>query len=160
MAENLPLEVIRANGNGDLAEKPIPAEAPDPETIELQEKARALAARLNWLPNTPSSKVFLQRANALRHSLRPVFALGSAKSKPAACEDYQWLADHLRLFHLESRGLETAPRLRKLPHVRDSNGKIVPRAIVIVDGYLEAVSFKFSLKTFSTLSKPSRRRTS
>jgi len=150
MSENVPLEVIRAQGNGDLAEKPISAESLDPETIELQEKARALGARLNWLPNTPSSKVFLNRAKALRHSLRPVFALGSSKSKPAASEDYQWLADHLRLFHLESRGLETAPRLRKLPHVRDANGNIIPRAIVIADGYLEAVSFKFTLKTFST----------
>src|SRR5215472_262144 len=150
MSENVPLEVIRAQGNGVLAEKPISAESLDPETIELQEKARALGARLNWLPNTPSSKVFLNRAKALRHSLRPVFALGSSKSKPAASEDYQWLADHLRLFHLESRGLETAPRLRKLPHVRDANENIIPRAIVIVDGYLEAVSFKFTLKTFST----------
>src|SRR5215831_3687735 len=150
MSENVPLEVIRAQGNGDLAEKPISAESLDPETIELQEKARALGARLNWLPNTPSSKVFLNRAKALRHSLRPVFALGSSKSKPAASEDYQWLADHLRLFHLESRGLETAPRLRKLPHVRDANENIIPRAIVITDGYLEAVSFKFTLKTFST----------
>src|ERR1700751_1985403 len=144
MAENLPLEIVRANGNGDLEEKPISVDALEPETIDLQEKARAVATRLNWLPNTPASKVFLNRAKALRHSLRPVFALGSRAPKPTASEDYQWLADHLRLFHLESRGLETAPRLRKLPHVRDDNGVIVPRAIVIARSYLEAVSYNFA----------------
>ena len=146
MAENLPLEVVRADTD---------AKANSGATVEdaglpiLQEKARALTARLHWLPNTPSSRVFRDRARALRSSLRPVFALASAGPQPSASADYQWLADHLRLFNLESRGLETAPRLRKLPHVRDVDGAIVPRAIVIAHSYLEAVSYKFTPKTFS-----------
>lgn len=149
MPENVPLEIIRANGNGDVEDRPVLTETVDPNMIELQEKARSLAARLNWLPNTPSSKVFLHRARTLRRSLRSVFALASAGPRPSASEDYQWLADHVRLYHVESRGLETAPRLRKLPHVRNAKGEIVPRAIEIAQNYLEAVSFKFNLRTFS-----------
>jgi hypothetical protein len=147
MAENLPLEVVRTDTD---AKADSGATVEDAALPILQEKARALTARLHWLPNTPSSRVFRDRARALRSSLRPVFALGSAGPQPSASADYQWLADHLRLFNLESRGLETAPRLRKLPHVRDVNGAIVPRAIVIADSYLEAVSYKFTPKTFST----------
>jgi len=147
MAENVPLEVVRADAETKADSR---ATVEDASLQALREKARALTARLHWLPNTPSSRVFLDRARALRTSLRPIFALASAKPQPSPSADYQWLADHLRLFSVESRGLETAPRLRKLPHVRDAKGAIVPRAIVIADGYLEAVSYEFTTETFSS----------
>jgi cyclic beta-1,2-glucan synthetase len=147
MAEDLPLEVVRADS--DVTTESGPA-GDDVDSRTLQEKARVLTARLHWLPNTPSSRVFRNRAKALRRSLRPVFALAAAAPQPSPSPDYQWLADHVRLYHLESRSLETAPRLRKLPHVRDANGAIVPRAIVIAESYLETVAYKFTLKSFST----------
>jgi cyclic beta-1,2-glucan synthetase len=150
MSENPPVEIVRAEAVVNEPPRPAGDEAADAASRQLQEKARELTARLHWLPNTPSSSTFRDRAKALRSSLRPVFALGSARPQPSASEDYQWLSDHLRLYHLESRGLETAPRLRRLPHVRDDNGVIVPRAIVIARSYLEAVSYNFTLKTFTT----------
>ena len=81
MAENLPLEVVRTDTD---AKADSGATVEDAALPILQEKARALTARLHWLPNTPSSRVFRDRARALRSSLRPVFALGSAGPQPSA----------------------------------------------------------------------------
>jgi len=139
MAENLPLEIVRA----EVEVSPSSPEGPDEIAQRLQAKANELKPTLHWIPNTPSSSVFAQRASVLREKLTPVLSRASGPSPLPTSEDYRWLSDHVRLLNAESRGLLTL-KLKRLPHVRSPKGDIVPRAISVAEAYLEAVAYEFT----------------
>ena len=143
MAENVPLEIVRAE-----VEPSPPQAGPDALAQRLQEKANQLKPTLHWLPSTPSSSVFADRAKRLRESVSPILARASATPPAPISEDYRWLSDHVRLLHSESRGLLTL-KYRKLPHVRSLKGEIVPRAISVAEAYLDAVSYEFTEPTLT-----------
>ncbi len=144
MAENVPFEIVRAE-----AEPPSPQEAAaDPLAQVLHEKARALQPTLHWLPNTPTSSVFAARAKALPESLTPILASASATPRVPISDDYRWLSDHVRLLHAEMRTLPSS-KLRKLPHVRNSRGEVVPRVLSIAEAYLQAASYEFTEPSLS-----------
>ena len=138
MAENVPFEIVRTEG--ELA--PLLQGGRDSLARTLQEKADELKPTLQWLPNTPPSRVFADRAKALRKSLAPVFTLASGVPPPVS-EDYRWLSDHVRLFHAELLVLKSST-LRKLPHVRNLKGEIVPRVVSVAESYLEATAYQFT----------------
>ena len=139
MAENLPLEIVRA----EVEVSPSSPEGPDEIAQRLQAKANELKPTLHWIPNTPSSSVFAQRASVLREKLTPVLSRASGPSPLPTSEDYRWLSDHVRLLNAESRGLLTL-KLKRLPHVRSAKGDIVPRAISVAEAYMEAVAYEFT----------------
>src|SRR5438876_12337577 len=90
----------------------------DPET--LRAKAEALSRSLNWLPNTPSSRVYAQRSSALIRAFKHIFKVvdGSPPEFPVS-DDFRWLYDNSRLAHSELHGAARALGLRgKSPHVR------------------------------------------
>jgi cyclic beta-1,2-glucan synthetase len=144
MAEKVPFEIVRAEAD------PPPSSQAGPDVLArtLQEKASELEPTLHWLPNTPSSSVFAERAKGLRESLTQVLTLASATPPLPISDDYRWLSDHVRLLHAEMRGLQTS-QLRKLPHVRSPQGNVVPRVVSIAESYLQAVSFEFTEPSFA-----------
>jgi cyclic beta-1,2-glucan glucanotransferase len=144
MAENLPFEIIRA----EIERPTVPELEHDSTARILLEKAEKLKPTLHWLPQTRSSRVFADRGKALRKSLKPVFSLPSVTPQSQVCEDYRWLSDHLLLLHAEQRGFDSSS-LRKLPHVRDARGEVVPRSIRIAEAYLDSVSDQVSVPTLT-----------
>ena len=56
MAENVPLEIVRA----EVEVSPSSPEEKDELTQRLQAKVNELRSTLHWIPNTPSSSVFAQ----------------------------------------------------------------------------------------------------
>ncbi len=144
MAENVPFEIVRA----EAEPLPPPEATPDAFSQLLREKASALKPTLHWLPNTPSSSVFAERAKALSQSLTPVLASASAIPRLPVSDDHRWLSDHVRLLHAEMRDLQSS-KLRKLPHVRSPQGDVVPRVVSIAESYLQAGSYEFTEPSFA-----------
>src|SRR5262249_50845311 len=143
MAENVPLEIVRAE-----PEPPSSSQsATDAFAEMLQKKADELKATLHWLPGIPSSSVFADRARALRDSLHPILASASATPKVPISDDYRWLSDHVRLLHSEVRALPSA-KASKIPHVRTRDGEIVHPVVRIAEAYFEAVSYEFTQPSF------------
>jgi len=121
----------------------------DPET--LRAKAQELARSLNWLPNTPSSRVYAQRSSALIRAFKPIFRVvdGPPPESPVS-DDFRWLYDNSRLAYSDLHGAARALRLRaKSPHVRTQNGEVIPRALAIAEAFLSAVSYEFSEPEFT-----------
>jgi len=121
----------------------------DPET--LRAKAEELARSLNWLPNTPSSRVYAQRSSALIRAFKPIFRVvdGPPPESPVS-DDFRWLYDNSRLAYSDLHGAARALRLRaKSPHVRTQNGEVIPRALAIAEGFLATVSYEFSEPEFT-----------
>ena len=109
------------------------------------------ASRLGWLPGTPSSLTLMKRARRLRHALKPVFAaLENKIPQSQLTDDMRWLRDNVSLIYSEMISLpkEFKP-LRRLPHVRNLRGEIVPRALALPEVFLESVNYHFSEQVFS-----------
>jgi cyclic beta-1,2-glucan synthetase len=121
----------------------------NPETLRAQ--AEELAQSLNWLPNTPSSRVFAQRSARLIRAFKPIFrAVDGPPPETSVSDDYRWLYDNSRLAYTELHGTARALRQRaKTPHVRTASGEVTPRALALAEGYLAAVSYEFSEQEFA-----------
>jgi cyclic beta-1,2-glucan synthetase len=137
-----------------IEETERPQSAPAPETQHLQREAEALAASLKWLPNTPSSSVFAERTRAVTRAFEPIFAALRAPSTAPVSDDYRWLYDNDRLIYtalyMELQNSVTRKLATRTPHVRDHNDVVMPRALALAEGYLEAVSYQFSEQEISS----------
>ena len=126
-------------------------ESHNPQT--LHQKAEALARDLKWLPNTPSSHVFAQRTQAVTRAFEPIFAALRVPPSAPVSDDYRWLYDNDRLIYtglyMELQNPTTRKIAGKTPHVRDGQGEVVPRALALAEGFLEAVSYQFSEQEFA-----------
>ncbi len=121
------------------------------ELSGIKAHAEKLAAALAWVPGTTSSFYFARRCAALAIKIRPVLiALQAPLPKTPVCDDFHWLHDNLRLLYTELQNTsETLRPLRKLPHVRTANGRIMPRVAAVAEGLLSACEYKFSEQAFA-----------
>jgi cyclic beta-1,2-glucan synthetase len=145
MPQNAHLEIV----NTETERLPEPVrEAHNPQV--LQEKAAELARSLTWLPNSSSSHTFVERSTALTHALKPIFsALELPPPESPISNDFRWLYDNSRLLYAELQNAAETLKLRaKTPTVRTRKGKVMPRALALAEGFLDAVSYEFSEQEF------------
>src|ERR1700758_335303 len=145
MPQNTHLENISAETDS----LPEPGyEAHNPQV--LCQKAEQLARTLTWLPNTLSSRTFAERTSALTHALRPIFtALEAPPPKLPISNDFRWLYDNGRLLYTELRNTRLLDSRAKTPHVRTLKGEVMPRALALAEGFLDAVCYEFSEQEFT-----------
>lgn len=124
---------------------------PAMESSRLRADALGLAKRLAWSPGTRSSPYFSRRCTALAREMRPVLAsLHGPRPKTEVSDDFCWLHDNVRLFYTElNEATHAFKRLKKLPHVRTPQGKIVPRIAAIADGFLNTAEHRFTTQAFA-----------
>ena len=129
-----------------------PEASGDPSNLDAYRTVGAeVSLRLGWLPGTPTSQTFMRRARRLRRVLKPVFAAIEGKI-PASrlTDDLRWLRDNVSLIYSEMVGLPKAVKpLRRLPHVRNGRGQVVPRALALPEFFLESVGYQFTEQGFS-----------
>jgi cyclic beta-1,2-glucan synthetase len=131
------LPVLSLSGNDDL------------ELLALGTHASELAKGLVWLPNTQSSDYFLKQSRQLARAIRPVMRKIQEPRGQTSSDDFRWLQDNFRLLANELEGLgEGFQQFLRLPHVRTPEGVSLPRVAAVAGGYLAAVGYKFSEKTF------------
>jgi cyclic beta-1,2-glucan synthetase len=118
----------------------------------LRTSALEFAARLGWLPGTPSSATFSKRCRRLRAALKPVFGgLDAALAFVPSSEDLRWLRDNVQLVFAELRSVtvELKP-LKRLPHVRGRKEEIIPRVLAFAQAFLDKTGNRFREDEFVT----------
>jgi cyclic beta-1,2-glucan synthetase len=148
----MPQNVHVAIGNAE--EERLLESAPETHNPQaLLQKAEELARTLKWLPNTPSSHVFAERTHAVTRAFGPIFAALRVPPSAPVSDDYRWLYDNDRLIYtglyMELQNSTTRKLATRIPHVRDLKGEVVPRALAVAEGFLEAVSYQFSEQEFA-----------
>jgi cyclic beta-1,2-glucan glucanotransferase len=146
MPQNTHLEIMTAE-----AERLAEPDSGFWDSPSLRLKAEELAQSLPWLPSVRSSHTFGQRCRALREALKPVFrATRSPLPEEGGSDDFRWLYDNVRLLDTEMQGVaEEFKRLKRIPHVRNPEGTIVPRVMAVAEGFLLAVDYRFSEQEFN-----------
>src|SRR5580704_5147652 len=132
----------------------------EPDTVEtprhdqqLARSAQTWAQKLVWVPGTKASDHFAERLTALNRRLNPLLAELDVPVDPAEKlpEDSQWLHDNVRLVRVaQSAVRESAPALRRVPHVRTSANVVQPRVLAIAEDLLEATGYRYSDHAFTT----------
>ena len=130
----------------------VPEPDCDASDLELlSEKARQLPHSLTNLPDVPSSRTLVERCKALTPEFKLLLGklelptVGSSNS-----DDGRWLYENVRLLHTEHQStVEALKPLRKMPHVRTRKGDVIPRALALAEGFLEACSCQFSEQKFT-----------
>src|SRR5712692_5873179 len=147
MPQNTHLEIITA----DAERLPQPSRAIVADVNALRSHAAELAHSLVWLPNARSSRFLVERCKALHVALKPVLAaLQAPLSDTPVSDDFRWLYDNVRLLYTELLNTsEMLKPVKETPHVRDSNGAIVPRIAALAEGLLTAVSCEFTEQAFT-----------
>src|SRR5437899_1142521 len=148
MPQNAHLESITAEA--ERLPKPSRDAVVDVNAVRLQ--AAELASSLAWLPDVRSSRFFLERCKALQVALKPVLARlqGPLPATPVS-DDFRWLYDNVRLLYTQLLSTnELLKPLRKIPHVRNANGAIVPRIVALAEGLLTAAAYQFTEEVFTS----------
>src|SRR5215831_13437834 len=120
------------------------------ETGMLESAALDLAARLSWLPDTPSGDTFAKRSHDLSAAFKILFEkVKNAFAKDPQSEDLLWLRDNSQQLSLAARQLaeELGPQ-GALPVVSNQI-QILPRVLAIATGFLEQVGTDFSKEQFT-----------
>ncbi|HYM07669.1 MAG TPA: hypothetical protein VEU11_14020, partial [Terriglobales bacterium] len=146
MPQNTHLELVSAEAERQAES---PREAWDASALHSQ--AVELARQLGWVPSVRSSHTLKERVRALHRRLAPLLHAfrGPLPDKPVS-DDFHWLHDNLRLVETELYGLRDAVKtIRKVPHVRRSDGVVVPRVAALAEGLLSATAYQFSEQAFS-----------
>ena len=127
--------------------EPSPGDATPAQAAEsMREHAHTLARNLPWMPSVRSSKVFPDRSRQLAAELRA--ALQVDRRGAATSPVSNALRQNTTL--LEScftDVYESLYRLRKIPHVRRSDGIIVPRILAIAEDSLRTLRYRCSKRT-------------
>jgi cyclic beta-1,2-glucan synthetase len=146
MPQNTHLAAITA----EMERLPEPDRAAQDPRV-LHQKASEIAGSFTWLPNSPSSHTFAERSRVLAHDLKPMFtALELPLPELPVSDDFRWLYENSPLLYAElQNAAETLKSQARITHVRTSDGRIVPRVLGLVEGFLEAVSYAFSEQDFS-----------
>ncbi len=134
----------------DRAE-PEPMETPGNDR-DLAQSAQAWAHKLVWLPATRESSHFAERLTALNRRLDPLLAELDVPANPdeKLPEDMQWLRDNVRLVRVaQSAVRESAPALRRVPHVRTPANLVLPRVLAIAQDLLDAAGYRYSDQAFT-----------
>lgn len=146
MPQNTHIEIVT-----EEADRLAPATPNSADTQVLRTQAANLAQGLPWLPNTRTSTVFAERTRMVREALKPVFrATDSPLPESSISDDFRWLYDNVRLLDSELQALSSAFKiLKKIPHVRDAQGQVVPRILGVAEGYLRAANNGFTEQGFA-----------
>src|SRR5947199_334929 len=146
MPQNTHLELISAETER------LPEPAREAANVQiLRKKAAELACSVTLLPEMQSSATFRHRCGVLKSKLKPLFAaLESSPPESPTSDDFRWLYENSRVLYGELQNTVAALKSqRNLAHVRTEAGKIVPRALALADGFLEATSYEFSEPEFT-----------
>src|SRR5256885_2384662 len=130
---NIPAE----NPATDSSRAHVPS-ANEVELAELRSAGAISATHLGWLPGTPSSSIFTQRCSLLRSSFDPLFAgIDAAFTASPDNDDLRWLRDNVHLLFSELYAVwaDLKP-MKRLPHVRNRRGVVIPRGLALADGVL------------------------
>jgi cyclic beta-1,2-glucan synthetase len=146
MSQGVHLELMTEDANGPR--QPQAAMAPDMRALRLS--AANLAGNLAWLPGQHALRPFRSRCRILLHALKPLLAAQESPPPRTVSDDFRWLHDNLRLIETEMEDArETFELAIKVPHVRTSNGTVVPRIAVLAEGFLVASAYQFSEPSFA-----------
>ncbi|MFZ0591346.1 MAG: glucoamylase family protein [Bryobacteraceae bacterium] len=150
MAEGGVIREIKPSGPQPLTMEAA-AEGLDLREKDLREKGRQLAQAWKTVPHP--QKLHGVRARfedsvavlaGLQHALR-------AHQHDSLSEDLKWLSDHLRIFAADTMDIRmTMKKLERLPYVRSGEFSEMPRAWIVMRGYMEAVQFVFTESTFTS----------
>ena len=148
MPQDTHLEIV----NAEIERLPEPVLDSVSETDALAARAAELARKIAWLPNTRSSRPFSERCRVLRSQLRPLLkAISSQTLREPVSDDYRWLYDNLRLVSTEAHStIEDLKSLPKLPHIRTSQGALVPRVAAIAEDFLRGTDYEFGDQALSS----------
>jgi hypothetical protein len=119
----------------------------------LARPAQAWAQTLVWVPATKQSAYFARRVAALNRRLGPLLAALDVSENPdeKLPEDMQWLRDNVRLVWVaQSAVRESAPALRRVPHVRTPANVVLPRVLAIAQDLLAAIEYRYSDHAFTS----------
>ncbi|MFZ0420339.1 MAG: glucoamylase family protein [Candidatus Sulfotelmatobacter sp.] len=122
---------------------------PGPDTLSLS--AADLARNLAWVPGQQESRNFRDRCEALHRAFRPVLASLERRVAKPLPDDLRPLQENIYLIAgelQETCGTFHAPH--KLPQVRTSDGKIIPRIAALAVEYLTAAGYQFSQASFTS----------
>ena len=147
MPQNTHLDLVTAESERHFDSSKAIAQ----DLSSLRQHALDLAAKLPWLPNTPSSTLLAQRHHAAIAALEPLFAALSHPRKDAqASDDFRWLHDNVRLLHAGVQDVaESLKTLQQIPHIRTPSKTETPRVAAVSEGFLEAADFQFTEEAFS-----------
>ena len=146
MPQNTHLELISAETER------LPEPAREAANVQiLRKKAAELACSVTLLSEMQSSPTFRHRCGVLKSKLKPLFAaLESSPPESPTSDDFRWLYENSRVLYGELQNTVAALKSqRNLAHVRTEAGKIVPRALALAEGFLEATSYEFSEPEFT-----------
>src|SRR5438552_2247971 len=144
MPQNAHLELISAETER------LPEPAREAANVQiLRKKAAVLACSV--LSEMQSSPTFRHRCGVLKSKLKPLFAaLESSPPESPTSDDFRWLYENSRVLYGELQNTVAALKSqRNLAHVRTEAGKIVPRALALAEGFLEATSYEFNEPEFT-----------
>src|SRR2546428_244942 len=151
MPQNTHLELISAETER------LPEPAREAANVQiLRKKAAELACSVTLLSEMQSSPTFRHRCGVLKGKLKPLFAvLESSPPESPTSDDFRWLYENSRVLYGELQNTVAALKSqRNLAHVRTEAGKIVPRALALAEGFLEATSYEFSEPEFTLFVEP------
>ncbi len=109
-----------------------------------------LASTLTCLPGQRSSRLFAQHWKSLKAALQALRAELEAQGRAAVSDEFRWLQENTRLLNNALQDTaELAKVLRKTPQVRTPSGDALPRVVAVVQGYLDAVEYRFDTQAFA-----------
>jgi cyclic beta-1,2-glucan synthetase len=124
----------------------------------MRTPALELAARLGWLPGTPSSDIFSTRCRKLAADFEIIFqrvdpAFAETPKSPASSrwEELLWLRDNAQQLTSSARSVaDELGSLSHIPHVVSTKSELLPRVLAIAEAFFAATGNTFSDTSFTT----------
>jgi len=148
MPENTHLEIMN-----EEVERLQEAAASDPSLVEsddakaLHAHAVELAQSLSWVPGLRSSNAIFERYRTLRDAITTQFQPFRVPlaADAAVADDFRWLHDNINLVDMELYGMvDGLKAMSKVPHVMAEGDTVMPRPLVLAQGFLSALQYQFS----------------
>jgi len=122
----------------------------------MRAPALELAARLGWLPGTPTSDTFSNRCQKLAADFEVIFkrvesAFAQTPESSPQWESLLWLRDNAQQLSSTARSVsDELGSLTQIPHVVSNNDEILPRVLAIAEAFLDETESTFSDISFTT----------
>jgi len=137
--------------NGDAEGLRHPSTQVTTDMHTLRTAAANLAHALVWLPGHRVSRPLRPRYFALRRALKPLLAALESPPPRTLSDDFRWLHDNMRLLETELEDVREAVHLRrKPPHVRTSDGTVMPRIAALAEDFFQAAAYQFEERAFTS----------